>query len=280
MKKLTKVFLSMVFAGAMLTGCGSSSATITAVTREEGSGTRGAFVELFGLEDADGNETISQDTQTTNSTAVMITTVQGNENAIGYISLGSLNDDVKAVQIDGVDATAENIMNGTYKISRPFNIVTRTGDTDPITQDFITYILSDEGQAVVTEEGYISEGSKGAYTAANLSGSITVGGSSSVTPVMEKLAEAYKALNPNVSITVQQTDSTSGVTGATEGLLNIGMVSREVTSEELAGGLTSQSIALDGIAVIVNTANDVENLTSDQVKQIYTKELTSWDEVQ
>ena len=279
MKKLTKVFLSMVFAGAMLTGCGSSSATITAVTREEGSGTRGAFVELFGLEDADGNETISQDTQTTNSTAVMITTVQGNENAIGYISLGSLNDDVKAVQIDGVDATAENIMNGTYKISRPFNIVTRTGDTDPITQDFITYILSDEGQAVVTEEGYISEGSKGAYTAANLSGSITVGGSSSVTPVMEKLAEAYKALNPIVSITVQQTDSTSGVTGATEGLLNIGMVSREVTSEELAGGLTSQSIALDGIAVIVNTANDVENLTSDQVKQIYTKELTSWDEV-
>ncbi|HIU13723.1 MAG TPA: substrate-binding domain-containing protein [Candidatus Fimiplasma intestinipullorum] len=279
MKKLTKVFLSMVFAGAMLTGCGSSSATITAVTREEGSGTRGAFVELFGLEDADGNETISQDTQTTNSTAVMITTVQGNENAIGYISLGSLNDDVKAVQIDGVDATAENIMNGTYKISRPFNIVTRTGDTDPITQDFITYILSDEGQAVVTEEGYISEGSNGAYTAANLSGSITVGGSSSVTPVMEKLAEAYKALNPNVSITVQQTDSTSGVTGATEGLLNIGMVSREVTSEELAGGLTSQSIALDGIAVIVNTANDVENLTSDQVKQIYTKELTSWDEV-
>lgn len=280
MKKMTKVFLSMVFAGAMLTGCGSSSATITAVTREEGSGTRGAFVELFGLEDADGNETISQDTQTTNSTAVMITTVQGNENAIGYISLGSLNDDVKAVQIDGVDATAENIMNGTYKISRPFNIVTRTGDTDPITQDFITYILSDEGQAVVTEEGYISEGSNGAYTAANLSGSITVGGSSSVTPVMEKLAEAYKALNPNVSITVQQTDSTSGVTGATEGLLNIGMVSREVTSEELAGGLTSQSIALDGIAVIVNTANDVENLTSDQVKQIYTKELTSWDEVQ
>lgn len=280
MKKLTKVFLSMVFAGAMLTGCGSSSATITAVTREEGSGTRGAFVELFGLEDADGNETISQDTQTTNSTAVMITTVQGNENAIGYISLGSLNDDVKAVKIDGVDATAENIMNGTYKISRPFNIVTRTGDTDPITQDFITYILSDEGQAVVTEEGYISEGSNGAYTAANLSGSITVGGSSSVTPVMEKLAEAYKALNPNVSITVQQTDSTSGVTGATEGLLNIGMVSREVTSEELAGGLTSQSIALDGIAVIVNTANDVENLTSDQVKQIYTKELTSWDEVQ
>ena len=279
MKKLTKVFLSMVFAGAMLTGCGSSSATITAVTREEGSGTRGAFVELFGLEDADGNETISQDTQTTNSTAVMITTVQGNENAIGDISLGSLNDDVKAVQIDGVDATAENIMNGTYKISRPFNIVTRTGDTDPITQDFITYILSDEGQAVVTEEGYISEGSNGAYTAANLSGSITVGGSSSVTPVMEKLAEAYKALNPNVSITVQQTDSTSGVTGATEGLLNIGMVSREVTSEELAGGLTSQSIALDGIAVIVNTANDVENLTSDQVKQIYTKELTSWDEV-
>ena len=279
MKKLTKVFLSMVFAGAMLTGCGSSSATITAVTREEGSGTRGAFVELFGLEDADGNETISQDTQTTNSTAVMITTVQGNENAIGYISLGSLNDDVKAVQIDGVDATAENIMNGTYKISRPFNIVTRTGDTDPITQDFITYILSDEGQAVVTEEGYISEGSNGAYTAANLSGSITVGGSSSVTPVMEKLAEAYKALNPNVSITVQQTDSTSGVTGATEGLLNIGMVSREVTSEELAGGLTSQSIALDGIAVIVNKNNPTDDLTSDQVKNIYLGDVTTWDAI-
>lgn len=279
MKKLTKIFLSMAFAGAMLTGCGSSSATITAVTREEGSGTRGAFVELFGLEDESGNETISQDTQTTNSTAVMITTVQGNENAIGYISLGSLNDSVKAVKIDGVEASAENIKNGTYKISRPFNIVTKTGDTDPITQDFIKYILSDEGQAVVNEEGYISEGSNGAYTAANLSGSITVGGSSSVTPVMEKLAENYKTLNPNVTITVQQTDSTSGVTGATEGLLNIGMVSREVTEEELAGGLTSQVIALDGIAVIVNTANEVEDLTSDQVKQIYTKELTSWDEI-
>ena len=280
MKKLTKIFLSMAFAGAMLTGCGSSAATITAVTREEGSGTRGAFVELFGLEDEDGNETISQDTQTTNSTAVMITTVQGNENAVGYISLGSLNDSVKAVKIDGVEASAENIMNGTYKISRPFNIVTKTGDADPITQDFIKYILSDDGQAVVNEEGYISEGSNGAYTAANLSGSITVGGSSSVTPVMEKLAENYKTLNPNVTITVQQTDSTSGVTGATEGLLNIGMVSREVTEEELAGGLTSQVIALDGIAVIVNTANEVEDLTSDQVKQIYTKELTSWDEVQ
>ena len=255
-------------------------ATITAVTREDGSGTRGAFVELFGLEDADGNETISQDTQTTNSTAVMITTVQGNENAIGYISLGSLNDDVKAVQIDGVDATAENIMNGTYKISRPFNIVTRTGDTDPITQDFITYILSDEGQAVVTEEGYISEGSNGAYTAANLSGSITVGGSSSVTPVMEKLAEAFEAVNSNVTIEVQQSDSTTGVTATNDGLCDIGMASRDLKDDETSLGLTATVIATDGIAVIVNNDNPISNLTTDQVKSIYMGETTDWSEIQ
>lgn len=287
MKKSLKKLMTVVLAGAMftasLTGCGKSgNDAITVVSREDGSGTRGAFIELFGIEekDADGNKvdnTLST-AEITNSTSVMMTTIAGNESAIGYISLGSLDDTIKAVKIDGVEATTDNVKNGTYKVSRPFNIATK-GDVSEQTQDFIAFIMSAEGQAVVEEAGYISEGNTGSYTASGKSGKISIAGSSSVTPVMEKLKEAYIALNPDVTIEVQQSDSTTGMTSTIEGVCDIGMASRALKDSELAEGLTSQSIALDGIAVIVNKNSDVNELTSDQVKQIYTGGITKWSEV-
>lgn len=288
MKRNFKKLMTAVLAGTMLaaslTGCGKNGANdeITVVSREDGSGTRGAFIELFGIEekDADGNKvdnTIST-AEITNSTSVMMTTIAGNEAAIGYISLGSLDKTVKAVKIDGAEASAENVKNGTYKVSRPFNIATK-GTVNEQTQDFIDFILSAEGQAVVEEAGYISEGNTGSYTASGKSGKITIMGSSSVTPVMEKLKEAYVALNPDVTIEVQQSDSTTGMTSAIEGACDIGMASRDLKDSELAEGLTAQAIALDGIAVVVNNNSDINELTSEQVKQIYTGEVTKWSEL-
>lgn len=287
MKKTLKKIMTAVLAGAMLTasltGCGKSgNDAITVVSREDGSGTRGAFIELFGIEekDADGNKvdnTIST-AEITNSTSVMMTTIEGNEAAIGYISLGSLDKTVKAVKIDGVEASVDNVKNGSYKISRPFNIATM-GDISEQAQDFIAFIMSAEGQAVVEEAGYISEGNTGSYTASGKKGKITVAGSSSVTPVMEKLKEAYVALNPDVTIEVQQSDSTTGMTSAIEGVCDIGMASRALKDSELAEGLNAQAIALDGIAVVVNNNKDIDELTSEQVKQIYTGAITKWSEL-
>lgn len=288
MKKNFKKLMTAVLAGTMLvaslTGCGKGGANdeITVVSREDGSGTRGAFIELFGIEekDADGNKidnTIST-AEITNSTSVMMTTIAGNKSAIGYISLGSLDNTVKAVKIDGAEASAENVKNGSYKISRPFNIATK-GTVSEQTQDFIDFILSADGQAVVEEAGYISEGNTGSYTASGKSGKITIMGSSSVTPVMEKLKEAYVALNPDVTIEVQQSDSTTGMTSAIEGACDIGMASRELKDSEISEGLTAQAIALDGIAVVVNNDSDIEELSSEQVKQIYTGEVTKWSEL-
>ena len=288
MKKTFKKIMTAVLAGAMLTasltGCGKGGANdnITVVSREDGSGTRGAFIELFGIEekDADGNKvdnTIST-AEITNSTSVMITTIAGNKSAIGYISLGSLDNSVKAVKIDGAEATVDNVKNGSYKISRPFNIATK-GDVSEQTQDFIDYIFSAEGQAVIEDAGYISQGNNGSYTASGKSGKITIMGSSSVTPVMEKLKEAYVALNPDVTIEVQQSDSTTGMTSAIEGACDIGMASRDLKDSELSEGLNAQAIALDGIAVVVNNDSDVTDLTSDQVKQIYTGDITKWSEL-
>ena len=257
----------------------TTGSPITVITREDGSGTRGAFTELFGIVDEDDNDIIIDTAEVTNSTSVMITTVTGNPNAIGYISLGALNEDVKAVQIDGVDATVDNINNGSYKISRPFNIATRDGLSEQA-QDFINYILSDEGQAVIAEEGYISIESTGAYEPAGVSGDITIAGSSSVTPVMEALREAYIALNPDVNIEIQQSDSSTGMSNVADGLCDIGMASREVRDSELEKGLTPTVIALDGIAVIVNNENPITNLTSEDVYNIYTGVTTTFDEVQ
>ena len=279
MKKLTKVFLSMVFAGAMLTGCGSSSATITAVTREEGSGTRGAFVELMGVVDEDDNDITTVNAEITNSTSVMLTTVAGNPAAIGYVSLGSLSDEVKAIKVDGVAATVEDINNGTYKVARPFLVAYKDGSLTDVAQDFLNFIMSDDGQAIINEEGYISVAEGNTYTASGMSGRIVLAGSTSVSPVMEVLADAYKALNPDVTIEIQQTGSGAGITSAIEGVCDFGMSSRALTDEE-AAELVNTQIATDGIAVVVNNENPVEDMTSDQIKGIYLGEITDWSEIQ
>ena len=284
MKKLTCVFTCVLLLISMLAGCasGGEQSPIAVISREEGSGTRGAFIELFGVEQKnDAGEKVDYTTEKaeiTSSTAVMITTVQGNKNAIGYISLGSLDSSkVKALKIDGAEASVDNIKNGTYKVSRPFIIATK-GETDGFAKDFIDFILSEQGQAVVEEAGYISQGNTGAFSSSLPEGSITVGGSSSVTPVMEKLKEAYLALNASAQIEVQQTDSTSGMSAAIEGVCDIGMASRELKDSELAE-LTPTTIAIDGIAVIVNLENEADALTSEQVKSIFTGETADWSEL-
>lgn len=255
---------------------------ITVVSREDGSGTRGAFIELLGVEekDADGNkiDNTTEGAKITNSTSVMMGTVEKDVNAIGYISLGSLNDSVKAVKIDGAEASAEAIGTGDYKIVRPFNIATAEEVSDAAA-DFIAFIMSEDGQAVVADNGYIAV-ETAEYTPADVEGKVVAAGSSSVTPVMEKLAEAYEEKNPNVTIEVQQSDSTTGMQSAIDGLCDIGMASRELKDSELEAGLTSTVIAQDGIAIIVNNESGIDELTSGQVKSIYTGEITSWEEVQ
>ena len=285
---LSKFALVGLASLSFLTACGGSSdsssqgSTINVVSREEGSGTRGAFIELFGVQEknADG-EKVDLTTNTaivTNSTAVMLTTVAGDANAIGYASLGSLDDTNKILQIDGVDATVENIKDGSYKISRPFNIVTQDGLSDAA-QDFVNFILSSDGQAVVEKSGYIPLDDAPAYTAQTDKGKIVVSGSSSVTPVMEKLKEAYNKVNANVEVEIQQSDSTTGILNAIEGTADIGMASRALEDAELSQGVTETVIALDGIGVIVNKENALTGLTSEQVKAIYTGEITSWDDL-
>ncbi len=298
---LTLGLVVAVSAVAVLTGCGnngkesigsaageSSQATaptgnITVVSREDGSGTRSAFVELIGVEQKnEAGEKVDYTTlsaEITNSTAVMMTTVEGNKNAIGYVSLGSLGDNVKAISVDGVAASADTVKDGSYPVARPFNIVYNEAAIDDVAKDFIAYIMSEEGQAIVEEEGYVSQGNNGAYTAAGIAGELTIGGSSSVTPVMEKLAESYKAINPDVVIEVQMSDSTTGVTSAAEGVCDIGMASRAIKEEEKSLGLTDLAIAMDGIAVIVNNSNAIEDLTSEQIKEIFMGNIYTWDEV-
>ena len=255
---------------------------INVLSREDGSGTRGAFIELFGIEEKnDAGEKVDMTTegaQITNSTAVMMTTVSGDASAIGYISLGSLNETVKALKVDGAQASAENVKNGSYKVSRPFNIVTKA-DISDAAKDFVDFILSTEGQAVVAENGFIPLDDTTAYAGGGVEGKIVAAGSSSVTPIMEKLAEAYKAINGGVDIEIQQSDSTTGVTSANDGLCDIGMASRELKDSEKELGLTATVIATDGIAVIVNNENPMGDITSAQVKGIYTGEITDWSQL-
>lgn len=255
------------------------SKEINVCSREDGSGTRGAFIELFGVEQKnDAGEKVdytTDDAAITQSTGVMMTTVSQDEYAIGYISLGSLDNSVKSVDIDGVEATVDNIKSGDYKIARPFNIATKD-DISDVAKDFITFIMSADGQAVIADNGYISSEGE-AYESTKQSGKITVAGSSSVTPVMEKLKEAYEAINPDVTVEINQSDSTTGMNSAMEGICDIGMASRELKDSELAGGLTPTVIAMDGITVIVSNDNPVENLTSEQVKNVYTGDITTWD---
>lgn len=283
MKKMISVVLSLVLVLTVFAGCGAENRMISVISREDGSGTRGAFIELMGIEKKNENgEKVDHTTETaeiTNSTSVMITTVAGNVNAIGYISLGSLSDDVKALKIDGVVPSMETVKDGSYKVARPFNIVTKAEISDAA-QDFINYIMSAEGQAIVEENGYISQGNTGAFTGNGAQGKVTVSGSSSVTPVMEKLKEAYMAVNSNVSIEIQQHDSTTGVNSTIEGICDIGMASRDLKDSEIEAGVVNTVIAMDGIVVIVNKENGVEDLTSEQVMKIYTGEVTTWEEIQ
>jgi phosphate transport system substrate-binding protein len=256
---------------------------IVVVSREDGSGTRGAFIELFGVEqkDADGKKVdyTTLDAEIVNSTSVVLQTVAGNDAAIGYISLGSLNDTVKALQIDGADATTENVKSGTYKISRPFNIVTKA-EVSEAAQAFIDFILSAEGQAVVADNHYIPLDNAPAFAGSTVSGKVVVAGSSSVTPVMEKLKEAYAAVNPNTEIEIQMSDSSTGVKMAIDGTADIGMASRALKDSEIEGGVASTVIATDGIAVIVNLASPIVGLTAEQVRSIYVGETINWADVQ
>lgn len=257
---------------------------IVVVSREDGSGTRGAFIELMGVEqkDASGSKVdyTTLDAEIVNSTSVVLQTVAGNVAAIGYISLGSLNDTVKALQIDGADATVENIKSGAYKVARPFNIATQATVSEAA-QAFIDFILSAEGQAVIQDNKYIaSVDNAPSYAGSSVAGKVVVAGSSSVTPVMEKLKEAYMAVNPNAEIEIQMSDSSTGVKMAIEGNCDIGMASRELKDSELAAGVTPTVIAIDGIAIVVNNDNPISGLTAEQVRQIYVGETLNWLDVQ
>lgn len=255
---------------------------INVVSREEGSGTRRAFVEITGIlgKDAAGNEVDNTSIEAViqNGTNGVMTTVAGDEYGIGYISLGSLNDTVKAVKVEGAVANAEDVKDGSYKVARPFNVAWKEDAIGEIGTDVMKFIMSEEGQKIVEDNKFVSAGNDGAYTAANLSGQITIAGSTSVTPLMEKLTEAYRALNPNVIIDIQSTGSSAGMTSAMEGAANIGMASRELKDSETAV-LTHKAIAIDGIAVIVNNANPLEDITMDEIKSIFTGETTEWSGV-
>ena len=296
MKKSVSLLLAGLMLCGALAGCGGTNdsygagdegatdgstsgagGAITVISREDGSGTRSAFVELTGVEDDNGDNT-TVEAEIANKTDVVLTSVAGNAKAIGYVSLGSLNDTVKAIQVDGVDATVDTVKSGDYKLSRPFNIATK-GEPTGVAKDFINFIMSADGQAIVEEEGYIKVNDEAeAFTTDGSEGQIAVGGSSSVSPVMEKLIEAYQEANPKAKIELQTSDSTSGMTGAMDGTFAIGMASRELKDEEKAE-LTGTAIALDGIAVVVNPENTVTNLTMDQIKSIYVGETTDWADV-
>ena len=248
------------------------------ISREMGSGTRGAFVEIFEIQTKIKDKKVDATTQkaeVTNSTGVMLTTVANSKNSIGYISLGSLNDSVKALKIDNVAPSVENINNKSYKISRPFNVVTKANN--PLIEDFLKYSVSNEAKAIVEKAGYIAV-AKDSFKSTQPQGKLIIAGSSSVTPLMEKLTESYKAINPNATIEIQQSDSTTGVNSVVEGIADIGMVSRELKDSELKKGITPLVLAIDGLAVIVNKNNGVESLSKDSIKKIFMGEITKWQD--
>lgn len=276
MKKLVVFGLMMI--GSLCTGCGAGvGSAITVVSREEGSGTRSAFTELIGVAENDVDRTVVT-AEITNSTSVMMSTIAGNENAIGYISMGALNESVKALKVDGVEPTPENVKSGSYKVSRPFQLCIPKDGATGIAKDFIDYVLSDDGQLVITEAGYISVAAGKEYEASGKEGKITIAGSTSVAPVMEKLAEEYKNLNPKVTIEIQQTGSGAGIESATQGACDIGMSSRALKEEELLT-LEEINIAMDGICLIVNVNSQIEELTATQIKDIYIGNITDWSEL-
>ena len=283
-KCLGSVLLMAAGAGSCCFAAGkwNKKSQINVISREDGSGTRGAFIEIFGIEkkNAEGKKIdyTTEEAAITNSTAVMLSSVAGDKYAIGYVSLGSLNNSVKALQIDGAEASVENINNGSYKISRPFNIAVKD-NLSAVATDFVNYILSDEGQNVIAANKYIKVKTSGSFQTKAPKGKVVVAGSSSVSPVMEKLIEAYKKINPNATLELQTSDSTTGVTNAINGTCDIGMASRSLKSSEKAKGVNEVTIAIDGIAVIVNQENPTVGLTKAQVESIFTGKVEKWNKI-
>lgn len=279
MRNILAAILSAGFMAASLTGCAGGERKITVVSREDGSGTRSAFVELMEVVDADKKDATTASAEINNSTNGVMMSVSGNPDAIGYISLGSLNDTVKAVKVDGVEATAENVKNGAYAIARPFEICYKEENLDDLAKDFIAFIMSKDGQQIIADNHYIAVNSDASYTPAGLKGTISVNGSTSVGPVMEKLAAKYQELNSGAVVQIQQTGSGAGITAVTSDACNIGMSSRALKQAELDKGLSELKIADDGIAVIVHKDSKVDNLTSEQIKKIFLGELKNWSEI-
>lgn len=282
LKKITALALTVMTSASVFAAPKfNSKKTISVMSREEGSGTRGAFIELFGVEQKNSSgkkvDYTTEEAAITNSTSVMLTSVAGDIYSIGYVSLGSLNDSVKALKIEGVDATVSNIKNKSYKISRPFNIAVKEKLSAPA-QDFVNFIMSSEGQKIVEKNKYIAVESK-SFTSNKASGKVVVAGSSSLSPVMEKLIEAYKSVNPNARIELQTSDSTTGVTNAANGTCDIGMASRGLKETEKAKGLKEITIAIDGIAVVVNKANPLVNAKIEIVRDIYMGKIQKWSEI-
>jgi len=305
MKKIISTAMILALSLATLAGCGNSSEpagysgstpsesesspanfdsskTINVISREDGSGTRGAFIELTGIEvrgeDGSRKDTTTKEAIIANKTDIVMTSISTDTYGIGYISLGSLNDTIKAVAVGGVEASAENIKNGSYEISRPFNIAT-TAEVSELTQEFIDFILSKEGQEIISNSYIAIDENADTFSGSNPSGKLVIAGSSSVNPIMEKLVEAYKEINTHAEIELQMTDSSSGITGTIQGTCDIGMASRELKESELAE-LTSITIAMDGIAIIVNNDNPIQSLSKEQIRQIYTGEVTEWNDIQ
>ena len=286
LKKITAMALAITAAASVFAAPKfNSKKSISVLSREDGSGTRGAFIELFGVEQKNSSgkkvDYTTDEAAITNSTSVMLTSVAGDNYSIGYVSLGSLNDSVKALKIDGVQATIDNIKNGSYKISRPFNIAVKA-NISAAAQDFVNFIMSDQGQKIVEKNKYISVDTNSAYifkSSGKASGKVVVAGSSSVSPVMEKLIEAYKSVNPNVKIELQTSDSTTGITNAASGTCDIGMASRSLKETEKSKGLKEITIAMDGIAVVVNKSNPLDNANKNTVRDIYTGKIQKWNEI-
>ena len=287
MKKIIAVLLVTIMAAASFAGCAGGAGgfnqnrDITVVSREDGSGTRGAFTELTGvLVTVDGNSTdmTSPEASIQNGTNAIMTNVAGDNYAIGYISTGSIGDTIKTVNVDGVAPTTANILTGTYKISRPFIIITQD-NLSPVAVDFINFIMSVEGQNVIGISYIPIDQNPPAFTSNGAAGTIVIGGSTSVTPVMELLREHYLEINPGAVIEVHGTGSGAGITGAIDGLLDIGMSSREIRDSEMEQLHQEITICMDGIAVIVNKSNPIENLTIEQIRQIFTGEVSRWADV-
>ena len=265
-------------------GCGNDEDTVgvqgevSLITREDGSGTRDAFAELLGIVDENGYDLISDTAEVTNSTAVMITSVMGNPYALGYISLGSLCDEVKVLSVDGVEPTVQNVKSGDYKVARTFNVVYKDGELSATAEDFMDFVLSAEGQQIVEETGFISAVDGESYTTSGITGKVTLAGSTSVAPVIEAMADKYKELNPDVTIEIQQTGSSAGISSTLEGVCDIGMSSRELKDTEL-NELKCVEIAMDGIVLIVNHENLINNLSSEEINRLYTVEISKWEEL-